>query len=218
MVLKSDLVLRDDHILEDIQKIFLSHSGAQAGFAEQLCVELKRCDRHPFFDKDRDSLPVGENFPNLIFKAIQQCQVGVLILSEEYFTRTKWPMLEFAAMAKRHGEDFQIMPVYFGISLAECRNPVTHKRWLKIWQRWAQDDRRIHLEEWKKALRLLRPTTSLIYTEGSSEVKFREDIVNAVCRRVPPATMMDDSYVRGKSRFSKVSKNHRLIYSFWTGA
>ncbi|KAG0601993.1 hypothetical protein M758_11G152900 [Ceratodon purpureus] len=113
-------------------------------------------------------------------------------------------MLEFAAMAKRHGEDFYIMPVYFGISLAECRNPVTHKRWLKIWQRWAQDDRRIHLEEWKKALRLLRPTTSLIYTEGSSEVKFREDIVNAVCRRVPPATMMDDSYVRGKSRFSKM--------------
>jgi hypothetical protein len=200
-----DPVLRNDHTLEPVHKIFLSYSGAQAGFAEQLCVELKRCDRHPFFDKDRDSLPIGDEFPSLIFDAIKQCQVGVAVLSEEYFTRTKWPMLELAAMAKRQGDGFRIMPVYFAISRAECRNPATQKRWLKVWQRWAQTDRRILLDEWQKSLKLLGPTNGLIYTPGTSEVKFREEIVQAVCRRVPPATMMDDSHVRAKSRFCQVS-------------
>ena len=200
------LFLRDDHALEDTHKIFLSYSGAQAGFAEQLCVELKRLDHHPFFDKDRKySLPIGEEFPPLLFKAIKQCEVGVVILSEEYFTRSKWPMTELAAMAKRKDKGFVIIPVYFGISRSECRNLVNQRRWLKTWKQWAKSGARINIEEWKQAFTLFGPINGLIYEERSSEVKFGDDIVEAVCQKVPPATMWDDSHVRAKSRFCKVS-------------
>lgn len=68
--------------------MFLNHIGAQKSFVEQLCVDLERCDRYPFFDTRRYSLPYGENFPNLIFEAIEHCEVGVVILSEEYFIRS----------------------------------------------------------------------------------------------------------------------------------
>lgn len=203
------LFLRDDHALEATHNIFLSYSGAQAGFTEQLFVELKRLDRHPFFDKDRKySLPIGKDFPPLLFKAIEQCQVGVVILSEEYFTRSTWPMTELATMAKRKDEGFLFIPVYLRISRSECRNLENQRRWLKTWKQWAKSDKRINIEEWKQALTLFGPKNGLIYAERSSEVKFREEIVEAVCREVPPATRWYDSDVRAKSRFCKVSRDH----------
>jgi hypothetical protein len=64
------------HVLESKHKIFLSHSGAQKSFVADLCVDLMRHDRHPFFDRLRSSLPIGDNFPNLIFDAIEQCEVA----------------------------------------------------------------------------------------------------------------------------------------------
>ncbi len=70
--------------LEPKHKIFLSHSGAQKQFVEYLIEELVRCLRYPVFDLREDSLPVGENFPELIFRAIEQCYVGVVILSEDF--------------------------------------------------------------------------------------------------------------------------------------
>lgn len=52
------------------------------------------------FEKSRSSLPIGEPFPNLIFNAIEQCAVGVVVLLEEFFTKSKWLMLELVAMMK----------------------------------------------------------------------------------------------------------------------
>ena len=40
-----------EHVLEPKHKVFLSHSGAQKDFVEQLCVDLQRLDRYPFIDK-----------------------------------------------------------------------------------------------------------------------------------------------------------------------
>jgi hypothetical protein len=111
---------RDEAVLEAKHKVFLSHSGAQKNFVEQLCVDLERYDRYPFFDKRRHSLGIGQHFPKAIFQAIRQCQVGVVILSEEFFTRTKWPMLELAALVESKKQssnsELVIMPVFLGIS------------------------------------------------------------------------------------------------------
>ena len=89
-----NLICIRDNPLEAKHKVFLSHSGVQKDFVEQLCVDLERCDIYPFFDKRQRSLPIGEEFPNLIFEAIGQCEVGVLVFLEEFFCETKWPMLE----------------------------------------------------------------------------------------------------------------------------
>jgi hypothetical protein len=73
-----------DQSLESKHKVFLSHSGAQKDFVEHLCVDLERCDRYPFFDKRRNSFRIGEKFPKLIFDAIEQCWVAVVVLSESF--------------------------------------------------------------------------------------------------------------------------------------
>lgn len=195
---------RNDIALEPKHKIFLSHSGAQKNFVEQLCVDLERCDRHPFFDKHWDSLPKGKEFPPLIFEAIQQCQVGVVILSQEYFTRTKWPMLELVAMSKRKEKGFIILPIFLNISHAQCQDPLKHAEWFKIWKKWAMLDKRIKIEEWIQALALFNATTAFIYKDGMSKVKFREHILKAICIYVHPKTKWDDSNVKGRIRFCKV--------------
>jgi hypothetical protein len=79
-----------DPILQPNHKIFLSHSGVQKDFVEQLCEDLEGCKHFPFFDKRPSSLPKGKRFAKLILKAAQQCQMAVVVLSEDYVT-SKWP-------------------------------------------------------------------------------------------------------------------------------
>jgi hypothetical protein len=200
--------------LHSKHKIFLSHSGAQKDFVEQLCVDLERCGRHPFFDKRSDSLPIGENFPQHIFDAIKQCRVGVVILSEEFFTRSKWPMIELVAMveeAKIRKCSFKIMPVFFCISLHQFCDPIKRKEWLSCWRKewlscWeelAMKDKRVNVKEWEDALKYLHPLNSMVYN-GLGEVKFRKAIIDEICKVVPDETMLEDSHIQGRSRMCKV--------------
>lgn len=188
--------------LEPKHKVFLSHSGAQKDFVEQLCVDLERCDRYPFFDKRRSCLPIGRNFPKLIFEAIGQCEVGVVVVSKEFFTESKWPMLELAAMVK--SSKMVIIPVYLGISLEEVRGMQHHKEWWSIWSVWAKDKKkRIDIEEWEEALKALGPLNSLIY-KGDGEVGFRAKIVEAVCEKVLPLSRWEECHIQGRNRMVKV--------------
>lgn len=195
-----------DYALQPKHKIFLSHSGAQKGFVEQLCVDLERCDRYPFLDKRRDCLPIGKDFPSLIFQAIEQCEVGVVVLSEEFFTKTKWPMLELVAMTnvKKRNPSFTIMPVLLGITLSQCRDAEKHKKWISTWNTWAKSDSRIEVKDWENALQLFGPTNALPYNSELGEVKFREELVEAICKLVPPETRLEDSHIQGRSRLCKV--------------
>jgi hypothetical protein len=195
-----------NYTLQPKHKIFLGHSGAQKGFVEQLCLDLERCDRHPFFDKRRDSLPIGKDFPSLIFQAIEQCEVGVVVLSEEFFSASKWPMLELVAMknVKKRNPSFTIIPILLGITLPECLNRENQNRWLSTWHVWAKCDSRIDIEDWENALQLFRRTNALKYNPELGEVKFREEIVEEICKMVPSETRLEDSYILGRSRSCKV--------------
>jgi hypothetical protein len=199
--------------LHSKHNIFLSHSGAQKDFVEQLFEDLERCDRHSFFDKHWDSLPIGENFPQHIFDAIKQCRVGVVILSEEFFTRSKWPMIELAAMVKEANtreSSFKIMPVFFCISLDQFRDNSKRKEWRSYWEGLALEDKRINVKEWEDALKYLHPLNGMVY-DGLGEVKFRKAIIDEVCRAVPPEMRLEDSYIQGRSRMCKVRiSGHRM--------
>ncbi|KAG0615190.1 hypothetical protein M758_5G022300 [Ceratodon purpureus] len=196
-----DCITTRHYTLEPKHKVFLSHSGAQKSFVEQLCVDLERRDRYPFFDRRQSSLPIGKNFPNLIFEAIEQCEVGVLVLSEEFFTRSKWPMVELVAMRKN--PNLELIPVYFDIAVKQVCNLEKQKRWLKVWHGWSLNDTRIDIEEWQRALKALGPINGLIY-DGLSEVSFREKIVDVVCELVLPQSKWKDSHVQGRSRLCQV--------------
>jgi hypothetical protein len=200
------MMCRDENLLEPKHSIFLSHSGAQKSFVDQLCLDIERHDRYAFFDKRRDSLPIGCNFPKLIFEAINQCQVAVVVLSEEFFSRSKWPMLELAALVKRKIQDqrLTIMLVFLGLTHAQCRDKLNHERWMRIWQGWANVDSRIDLREWQVALKVFGHTNGICVNEVLDEVKCRGDIVEAVCKKVPPRTRWDDSHVQGRARLCMV--------------
>ena len=197
------------HTLEAKHKIFLSHSGAQKSLVADLCSDLLRCDRYPFFDKLRSSLPVGERFPHLIFDAIRQCEVGVVVVSEEFFTRSKWPMLELVAMveeSKKPNRRISIIPVFYNISRDKCRDPNVQCEWMtKYWRKWEREDKeRINAEKWKSALGIFGSTTGLVMKDGILDGELRAEIVEAICKKVPPETRGDDSGVEGKTRLCEV--------------
>ena len=202
------LICRDESLLKCKHIIFLSHSGAQKSFVEQLYLDIKAYDRCPFFDKCRDNLPIGCDFPHLIFEAINQCQVAVVILSKEFFSSSKWPMLELASLVKRKLSDpyLTIMPIFFNITHAQCREKENQYRWLKQWECWSKQDHRIIIEEWQAALKVLGYTNGISMSKAD-EVKCRQDIIEAICKEVPSQSRRDDSHVQGRLRICKVCEN-----------
>lgn len=195
-------------LLEPKHKIFLSHSGAQKSFTEQLCKDLERVRYFPFFDRRPHSLPKGENFPELIFQAAQQCQVAVLILSQEYFVRSKWPMLELEAFVESRKDQhshIKILPVYFRISRHDCIcNSAKLAAWLSVWRDWSNTDRRINVSKWTDALEVLDTPDCIEYGEAVSEVALREQIVARVCNLIPPEYRWVEGHVQGRSYLCKV--------------
>ncbi|KAG0556582.1 hypothetical protein KC19_11G064700 [Ceratodon purpureus] len=195
-----------DPRLQPKHKIFLSHSGAQKDFVEQLCEDLERFHHFPFFDKCEDSLPKGERFPELIFQAAKQCRVAVVVVSEEFFTRTKWPMLELDAFVKaqkkRNGYP-RILPLFFKLSRAQCRESARRELWLKVWRGWARVDSKIVVEDWVDALNVFGPSNGLEY-KSEGEVSYRRAARSTIIRLVPPDLQFDTTSYQGSERFCKV--------------
>ncbi|KAG0562531.1 hypothetical protein KC19_9G153800 [Ceratodon purpureus] len=199
--------------LQPKHKVFLSHSGFQKGFVEHLCVELEGCYRFPFFDKRRESLPIGEDFPRHIFDAIGQCHVGVVILSDEFIT-SKWPMMELVAMHERVLDDvekgksnFKVIPVFFRTSPKDLNNHGKCSEWLSCWQELAKENsKRVQVGKWEAALKYLQKLNGVVY-EGYGEVKLVKEIVDEICKVVPAEIKMEDSHIQGRSRICNIIQN-----------
>jgi hypothetical protein len=196
----------EDPILLPRHKIFLSHSGAQKEFVEQLCVDLERCHRFPFFDKRPSSLPKGERFPNLIKDAVAHCEMMVVVVSEEYFS-SKWPMIEFNdfMQATKKDKKLKILPLFFGLNVEEFSDSHRHKKWFKKWETMAKADDRIKVAEWRESLKLLGAFDGSVYEQHSKDfVAYREGIVSNICKSIPPDIKYDESHVQGRSKLCQV--------------
>ncbi|KAI5066620.1 hypothetical protein GOP47_0019244 [Adiantum capillus-veneris] len=183
-------------------KIFISHSGKQKDFAEQLCKDLEACNHFPFFDKRPHSLPKGQEFPSRIFKAASECFLAIVLLSED-FLNSKWPLLELVAFvrAKKASQNVQILPVLLG-SLQPHDLKDTAKL-SKHWKKWAKCDTRIHCSELKAAVRALKVVNMLAQSKFDGEVALRSDIVSTVLSMIPPDVRPDVSHVQGKEHLYK---------------
>jgi hypothetical protein len=181
--------------LETKHKVFLSHSGAQKCFVEQLCVDLERMGYFfPFFDKRTHSLPKGKEFAELILDAAKQCHVAVIVLSEEYLS-SKWPMIELAAFhkaqnaAKEKGyQPLDMLPLFFKLSKKDLDESSIENRWMPKWKELASKDSkgRIKVDEWSAAVRALSSVNGLIFEKfGNSEVPYREAVEEAICKLSP---------------------------------
>lgn len=170
---------------------------------EQLDVDLRRWDRYPFFDKDPDSLPIGEPFPGHIFEAIQHCEVGVVVLTEEFLS-SKWPMVELVEMVRtieRRPGQMRLIPIFLSISCTDLGDEKKLCGWKAKWENF---DKRTGVSDFESALKVVKATTGLEFNPGVGEVKLREEIVKSICNIVPPFHRWDDSHVQGRSRLNKV--------------
>ena len=195
-----------DPILLRHHKIFLSHSGCQKEFVEQLCVDLESRHRFPFFDKRSSSLPKGERFPDLIKAAVAQCEMMVVVVSEEYFT-SKWPIIELNGFmqAAKKSKTLKILPLFFGLNVDEFSDSDRQEKWFKKWETMAKDDKRIDMDEWKESLKWFGGFNGLVYDRHSKEVvAYRKTIVSNICKAIPSDIKYDESHVQGRSKLCQV--------------
>ncbi|GLJ23430.1 hypothetical protein SUGI_0443460 [Cryptomeria japonica] len=185
--------------------VFLSHSGQQKDFVEQLFVDMEKLNISCFFDKDNKSLPKGENFPSLIFKAAEKCKIAVIVLSEDFIT-TKWPMLELCAFVKAKSEknpSLKIFPLFFKMTpkeLSEFIHSIENKRYPDSWNQLYKSDDRINLEAWLDALKALRSINGEIYIKEEGEVAYRRRIISRIRPLLPQSLKYEDISIKGKER------------------
>ncbi|KAG0575671.1 hypothetical protein KC19_5G022200 [Ceratodon purpureus] len=201
----------DDPLIECKHRIFLSHSGAQKDFVEILCEALENHGRFPFFDRRHSSLPKGESFPERILAAARQCQMGVVVVSEEYFM-SKWPMIELDAFVQTRLKQeeqqsetkLKILPLFYKLSLAEFENEERRAAWYSKWEDLAKEDKRINISSWKDSLRQLKRFNGIEYHHNMSLMAYRDEIKDSICNEVPPDVKWDDSHVQGGAKLCQV--------------
>jgi hypothetical protein len=192
-------------VVEPKHTVFLSHSGAQKDFVDQLCVDLERVSYKPFFDRRPASLEKGAAFIDPLFDAIRKCRLFVLVLSEDFFTKTKWPMMELAAAVATQSENpnLKLLPLFFKISDSEFKAEERRANWFKCWTDWASETSRIDVTKWKKALKVVEMWQGISFSASNGEVEYRKLIVETICS-ICPNSAFDLSRVVGRERFCQV--------------
>ncbi|GLJ42327.1 hypothetical protein SUGI_0876510 [Cryptomeria japonica] len=181
--------IRNDHEQKLLvaKEVFLSHSGKQKNFVRQLNRDLANHGVSCFFDQDRESLPLGEDFPSRIFEAAKTCKVAVFLLSKD-FLESKWPMLELSACVEardrtRTNPNLKILPLFFQISPDALKDTkVDNEKWKQL---------KISGEkqaEWLRDLELIRRINGINFRENDDEVKFRDDIVKEIWHILPTSS------------------------------
>ncbi|XP_057868038.1 protein VARIATION IN COMPOUND TRIGGERED ROOT growth response-like [Cryptomeria japonica] len=202
--------IRSDRGLKfSAQDVFLSHSGKQKNFVRQLYRDLTNQGVSCFFDQDRESLPLGEDFPSRIFEAAKTCKVAVLLLSMD-FLESKWPMQELAAFVeakKKTNLDLKILPLFFQISPDALKNITADD------EKWKQLEKsEVKRAEWHQALSAIRPINGLNFIEGDDEVKFRDEIVKGIWHLLPtPSPRYHVPCMQGQARMCQVKAPHYLV-------
>ena len=193
--------------------IFLSHSGAQKAFVEQLYVDFEAENQSPFFDKASHCLKRGEVFAPPILKAVKECKVAIFIVTEQFLT-SKWPMLELLTCIdaqKKGNPGLKLFPVLFeGLNFEDLKET---SRWEKTWETLEKLEKstkhksaKISVENCKEAVRTLRSTLALRFESfQGSEVKLRKAIVKDTLKllALPPDIYIGD--IQGVDRLCKVS-------------
>jgi hypothetical protein len=206
-------------------RIFLSHSGFQKDFVEQLCVDLEaRGYCFPFFDLRYHSLPKGKDFVPLIKEAAQLCHVAVIVLSEEFLC-SKWPMIELAefhAAQQAGNQKLNMLPLFYKLSVDDLDDETIEGCWMPKWIKHASEDERIDVAKWSAAVRALRAVNGLKFgKDAMSEVGYRKDVVRSISRLSPPELLNGSCRdVVGYDRLCQVCEKLvsiliRFCFKFW---
>ena len=194
--------------LEKKHKVFLSHSGKDKAFVGHLDQRLRSVNHYPFFDVREDSLPLGEKFADILLQASKQCQLAIVVVSDDFFM-SKWPMLELASFVEaKNGvnPEMKILPLFYKLTIDQFQDLERRMVWFERWERLKESDARLDILSWKNALRVLGGHNGVVHWGPvQKEHEYIESIVQTVFRSVPPDVLYVDSHVKGGTQLCNVS-------------
>ncbi|KAG0590866.1 hypothetical protein KC19_1G132100 [Ceratodon purpureus] len=186
--------------------VFLSHSGQEKAFVEQLYHDLKRMNQRPFFDEDSDCLRKAEKFAGEILEAAGQCRVGVVVVSEAYLT-SKWPMLELSRFVEC---GVKVFPLFFKLSPSDLKGNEVEAKWKQSWRELVErgEVKEDVMEMWSEAVKELRSSNGLEYGKfAKSEYKYRCAVVEEICKIVPPVLEWSTDEIQGYERVCEATSS-----------
>ena len=155
-----------------------------------------------------DSLPLGEKFADIIFQASKQCQLAIVVVSDNFFM-SKWPMLELASFVEaKNGvnPEMKILPLFYKLTIDQFQDLERRMVWFERWERLKKSDARLDILSWKNALRVLGGHNGVVHWGPvHKEHEYIESIVQTVFRSVPPDVLYVDSHVKGGTQLCNVS-------------
>ncbi|KAG0580160.1 hypothetical protein KC19_4G152300 [Ceratodon purpureus] len=183
--------------------IFLSLAGGKNGdsrkFTKTLSNDLRSTWRYKLklisVFLDSHDLPEGKPFPKEILNALNKTQVGIVVVTEDYFTR-KWPMTELislVASTKKNGNKVRILPLFWKLSTDQVKDKLNRDQvidglesqsWNEVWMKMSTETHPIDVKECREAVTILCNTTGIIYKyiDSTYEPEYREEIVEVVGR------------------------------------
>jgi TIR domain len=109
--------------------IFISHAGEdKERVARPLAISLKRRGFDVWYDEF--VLRVGDSLLASIDRGLRECDFGIVILSESFFSK-KWPKLELAGLVARESDESPvILPIWHELTVGEvaAHSPVLADR------------------------------------------------------------------------------------------
>lgn len=182
-----------------VPSIFLSHSGRQKPFVEHLYDALQRVNYTVFFDQH--SLPKASSFPLHIKRAAQGCELGVIVLSDDFLT-SKWPLLELEMLVLGRGLDAKVLPLFYKLRPEDLKSPKNlSESWRPVWEK-IRDGK--HADQWENAVRALGSFNGLVFQQGTSEAAYIKEVVHCICGLVRCPIPYDLSLIQGHQRLAKV--------------
>lgn len=186
------------------RKIFLSHSGKDKNFVrilnKELCKYYEHDDKITFFDEE--SLPTAEpiNMDNIIGEA-KGSELGVLVLTEDFFVNTPNPMRELEALVAC---EVQLLPLFFTLSVDEVKDAIQSRKWEKQWRESLKVDEAV-INVWRDAVKHVIKFSGLEYCKKATNwLDYINEIVTEVIQILPPAISFSEKGVAGMGRMCKV--------------
>lgn len=195
--------------------IFLSHSGAQKPYVKYLNAELTRLCGHDSVFYDRDAIEHGEQISTSILEYARTCKYFVVVMSEEYFTNSRPPMMELAASYTAGQAENGIpslpclFPVFFALRPGHAKRSSTQSVWQERWDTWKLNEnmsertrsrpRQVQPEVWKKALDRLLDTRGPVYypEEYENDPKvFMTKVAQLIARKLKPRSSSSQGIAR----------------------
>lgn len=176
-------------------RFFLSHAGGKdkngKNFPNLLYKELKSTWRYKFnlikVFFDRESLPIAEVIPEEILEELNRTQVGVVIITEEFF-ESNWPMIElrsFVDSKNRHPKgERKILPLFYRLSADEVKAGLRAGSWDEKWMQMSTDKHPVDVQEYRAAVAALCNTKGIEYIarDNGHDLKYIKETLKEVVK------------------------------------